>query len=65
MGVEAQFHAFLISALYGMRSAPRPGRCTAEKEVLLTEWNEVAWAPEIDLDAITNRIILQHWGCID
>jgi hypothetical protein len=65
MGIGAQFHAFLISAIYGMCSAPRPGRCAAEKEVLLNDWNKVAWAPEIDLDAITNRIIPQDWGCID
>jgi hypothetical protein len=66
MGVGAQLHAFLISALYGDEcSAPRSGRCTAEKEALVTAGNEVVLASGIDLDALKNRIILPYWGCTD
>lgn len=67
MAVGAQIHAFLISALYGDEcSAPRSGRCTAEKEAFVTAGKEVVCAPGIDLDTLTNRIIiLPYWGCTD
>jgi len=66
MGVGAQLHAFLISALYGDEcSAPRTGRVMAEKEALVTAGNEVVWARGIDLDALTKRTILPYWGCTD
>jgi hypothetical protein len=63
MGVAAQLHAFLSSALYGDEcSVWLPGRFTDEKEPLVTAGNEGGWAPGVDLDVITKRKNLPYWG---